>query len=310
MSTQDKPNNKINFVFWGTPDVASETLEILKENGYMPSFIVTSPDKPQGRKMILTPPPVKIWAEKNDIPYIQPEKLETKEVWNVLGTLGRSDGDGQRKFSAENFRGEQNIPDFFCVVAYGKIMPEEILNMPKLGSINIHYSLLPKYRGASPVESAILNGDNVTGVSIQKMKYKMDSGPIIAKEEVIISPDEKAYELRKRLIKIGGELLIKTLPEFINGKTKETEQNEDEASFCKKIKKEDGLIDLNNDAIKNYNKFRAYTTWPRIFFFQDDKRVIITEAELIDNNFVIKKVLPEGKKEIKYSDFVKTSILK
>ena len=298
----------LNFVFWGTPDVASETLEILKENGYMPSFIITAPDKPQGRKMIITPPPAKVWAIKNNLPYVQPENLEIKEIWDVLRTLGRSDGDGQRKFSAENFRGEQNIPDFFLVVAYGKIIPENILNMPKLGSINVHYSLLPKYRGASPVESTILNGDPETGVTIQKMEYKIDSGPIIAEEKVNILPDEKAGELRTRLIKIGGELLIKTLPEFIDGKIKEIPQNENEATFCKKIKKEDGLIDLNNDPIKNYNKFRAYASWPRTFFFQNNKRIIITDAVLENGLFIIKNVLPEGKKEIKYEDFLKINI--
>jgi methionyl-tRNA formyltransferase len=299
----------INFVFFGTPDIASETLEILKQNGYLPSLIVTSPDKPQGRKMLVTPPPVKVWAEKNKIPCIQPEKLNQKEIWNTLRTLGSRDGDEQRKFSAENFSGEQNIPDFFLVVAYGKIIPEDILNIPKLCSINIHYSLLPKYRGASPVESAILNGDTVTGVTIQKMVYKMDAGPVIAEEKVNILPTEKASELRTRLIKIGGELLIKTLKTpsdkghspFAWGE----EQDESQATFCKKIKKEDGLMDLNGDPVKNYNKFRAYAAWPRTFFFEAGKRIIITDATLENGEFKIKKVLPEGKKEIKWEEFKK-----
>ncbi len=308
-----KDNQKINFAFFGTPDAASETLEILKQNGYIPSLIITSPDKPQGRKMLVTPPPVKIWAMKNSVPYLQPEKLDTKEIWDVLRTLGKSDGDGQRKFSAENFRGEQNIPDFFLVVAYGKIIPENILNMPKFGSINIHYSLLPKYRGASPVESAVLNGDTETGVTIQKMKYEMDSGEIIAQEKIEILPDEKTPDLRKRLIKIGAELLVRILPEFIAEKIKLTPQNESLASVCKKIKKEDGLVNLNDDAVKNYNKFRAYASWPRTFFFKDGKRIIITDAVLENNpldgardkQFIIKKILPEGKKEIKYEEFYK-----
>jgi methionyl-tRNA formyltransferase len=293
-------SKKLNFVFWGTPDVASETLQILKENGYLPSLIVTAPDRPQGRKMLITPPPVKVWAVKNNIPYLQPEKLKAEEIRDVLGTLGRSDGDGQRKFSVENFRGEQNIPDFFCVVAYGKIIPEEIINLPKLGSINIHYSLLPKYRGASPVESAILNGDTETGITIQKMEYKMDSGAIIAQKKVEIEPNEKAPDLRKRLIKIGGELLVKTLPDFVDGKIKLIPQDEKEATFCKKIKKEDGLIDLAEDGVKNYNKFRAYATWPRTFFFLGEKRIIITDATLQNGQFVIKKIIPEGGKEIEY----------
>jgi methionyl-tRNA formyltransferase len=251
--------------------------------------------------------PVKVWAEKNNIPYIQPEKIDRKEIWDVLRTLGRSDDNGQREFSAENSRGEQNIPDLFLVVAYGKILPEEIINMPKLGSINIHYSLLPKYRGASPVESAILNGDSETGVTIQQMEYKMDSGPTIATEKAKIFPEEKAEDLRKRLIKIGGDLLINKLPEIIASNIKLTPQNENEATYCKKIKKEDGLIDLNDDGVKNYNKFRAYAHWPRTCFFANNKRVIITDAVLDNQNFVIKKVLPEGKKEIKYEDFLKSN---
>ena len=146
-------SNKINFVFWGTPDVASETLEILKQNNYIPSLIITSTDKPQGRKMVITPSPVKTWAIENHIPYLQPDNLN-KEFSLKLLTF--------------NFQ-------LSVVVAYGKIIPENILKIPKLGSINIHYSLLPKYRGASPVESTILNGDTLTGVTIQQMEYKMDS---------------------------------------------------------------------------------------------------------------------------------------
>jgi len=292
--------SKFNFIFFGTPEVASETLEILKQNGFLPSLIVTSPDKPQGRKMLITPPPVKIWAEKNNIPYTQPETLGKLEI--VLRTSAQADEPSKAIRQQANTRGEQNNYQFdlFVIVAYGKILPESILNMPKFGSINIHYSLLPKYRGASPVESAILNGETETGVTIQKMESKMDSGPIIAQEKVEISPDEKTPDLRQRLIKIGGELLVKILPDFMNGKTKEIKQNENEATFCHKIKKEDGLIDLNDDPIKNYNKFRAYTEWPRTFFFKDGKRIIITDAVLEDKQFIIKKVIPEGKKEIEY----------
>ena len=284
--------NNLNFVFWGTPDVASETLEILKQNGYMPSLIITATDKPQGRKMLITPPPVKVWAIKNNIPYIQPEKLH-QEFFNKL------------KPSCL----EPNC--LFLVVAYGKIIPEEILNIPKLGSINIHYSLLPKYRGASPVESAILNGDTVTGVTIQKMIFKMDAGPILAEEKTNIFPDEKAGDLRKRLIKIGGEMIVKLLTPSASGTSPHigggwvgVEQDENETTFCKKIKKEDGLVNLGAE-LPNvlYNKFRAYSSWPRIFFFHNDKRIIITDAVLENGEFIIKKVLPEGKKEIDYKDF-------
>jgi len=233
--------------------------------------------------MLVTPPPVKTWAEENKIPFLQPEKLNQEFILEL----------------------KDKKCDVFIVVAYGKIMPEEIISMPKHGSINIHYSLLPKYRGASPVEQAVLNGDTVTGVTIQKMKFALDSGPIIAQKKIEIMPDEKAPDLRKRLIKDGGKLLVQTLSDFSEGKIKEVAQDETLATHSKKIKKEDGLIDLNDDAIKNYNKFRAYAAWPRTFFFKNDKRIIITDAVLENNKFIIKKVLPEGKKEIKYEDFLK-----
>lgn len=285
---------KLNFVFFGTPDVAEKTLEILKQNGYIPSLIVTSIDKPKGRKMLMAPPPVKVWAEQNKIPYIQPEKL-TEETRAVFESKNSS------RF------------DVFLVVAYGKMIPDEILAIPKLGAINIHYSLLPKYRGASPVESAILNGDTETGVTIQKITSKMDAGNILAQEKTDILLSEKAEDLKKRLIKIGGDLLIKILPDFVDGKIKEIIQDESQATHCKKIKKEDGQIDLNDNAIKNYNKFRAYATWPRTFFFENDKRIIITDATLENNpldpargkQFVVKKIIPEGKKEINWNEFKK-----
>lgn len=287
---------KIKFAFWGTPDVASETLEILKNAGYLPSFIVTSPDMPQGRKMIVTPPPVKIWALENNIPYVQPETTtEILSIFSSRGTHGvPSAGEYEEKL-------EETQYDLFLVVAYGKILPEEIIKMPRLGSINIHYSLLPKYRGASPVESAILNGETETGVTIQQMEYKLDAGDIIVQEKVAILPEEKAGELRARLIKIGADLLVKTLPKIENITSKKLQQqNEKEATRCKKIKKEEGLIDLNADDTKNYNKFRAYATWPRSYFFKDGKRMIITKAKLENGAFVIEKVIPEGGKETSY----------
>jgi len=302
---QNKINEKLNFVFWGTPDVASETLKILKENCYIPSLIITSPDKPQGRKMIITPPPVKTWAIENNISYFQPENL--RELENIFTTSSQADGPRKAIHQQVDMRESKNDLQFdlFVVVAYGKILPEKLINLPKFGSINIHYSLLPKYRGASPVESAILNGDTQTGVTIQKMEFKMDSGPIITLEKAEISPNEKAPDLRKRLIKIGGELLVKTLPLIIENKIQPIPQNEEEASYCKKIKKEDGLVNLSEEQPSTlYNKFRAYVSWPRTFFFQKDKRIIITDATLEDEKFVIKKILPEGKKEIDYKDFI------
>lgn len=278
--------NKLNFIFFGTPDVASETLEILKQSGYLPALIVTSPDAKSGRGLKTQASPVAIFAEKNNIQCLKPEKLDA-EFYNKLKSIG--------------YR-------LSIVVAYGKIIPKNILEIPELGSINIHYSSLPKYRGASPVESAILNGDTETGVTIQQMEYKMDSGPIIAHEKVLIIRNEKTPDLRARLIKIGAELLVKNLPKIESGNIEKISQNEQEATYCGKIKKEDGLINLEKEEqVVLYNKFRAYAHWPRIFFFKNNKRVIISDAELVDNKLLIKRVLPEGKKEMNYEEFIKTN---
>ena len=174
-------NSKINFIFFGTPDVASKTLEILKENNYLPSLIVTSIDKPQGRKMVITPSPVKIWAETNNIPYLQPTKIDDEFI---------------NKIKDLNF-------DLSIVVAYGKILPEKLIKTPKLGTVNIHYSILPKYRGASPVEAALLAGEEETGVSIQQMEFALDSGPILAKELAQIDINDTKDSLRTKLIKMN-----------------------------------------------------------------------------------------------------------
>lgn len=280
-------NKDLNFIFFGTPDVASKTLDILKENGYLPSLIVTSPDKPQGRKMIITPPPVKTWAIENDIPFLQPEKI-TPEFISII---------------------KSKETDLSIVVAYGKILPEELINIPKLGTINIHYSLLPKYRGASPVESALLSGESKTGVSIQQMVYKLDSGPIIAKEEVNIDINETKETLREILINTGGVLLCEILPKIILRDISLADQDESKATFCKKINKEDAEIRIGDNPLENYNKYRAFAGWPEVFFFANKNgkniRVKIKEAVYEDNLFIIKRVIPEGKNEMDYKDFLK-----
>lgn len=270
--------NNLKFIYWGTPEVASKTLEILKENGFIPQTIVTNPDRPVGRGLALSPSPVALWAKENDIPSLKPEKIDADFIEKI-----------------SNFDTELNI-----VVAYGKILPKEIINASKLGTINIHYSLLPKYRGASPLEQALLNGDAETGVSIQKMLKKMDAGPIITEKKVPIRDDMTKDTLREILIKEGGNLLAQILPEYIEGKITPKEQNENLATRCGKIKKEDGEINLGDSSKTNWNKYRAYSGWPGIFFFRDDKRIKISKARFENNLFIIEKVIPEGKGEQDY----------
>ncbi|MEK7662038.1 MAG: methionyl-tRNA formyltransferase [Patescibacteria group bacterium] len=279
--------NKTRFVFFGTPSLVVPILEELKAGGFIPSLVITAPDKPKGRGLALTPPPAKIWAEQNKIEVLQPEKLDS-EFCRRLSVAGCK---------------------LFIVVAYGKILPQEIIDLPEFGTYNVHYSLLPKYRGATPVESAILNGDEETGVSIQKMVFELDAGPVAAEEKISIGETETAPELRGRLNDIGKKLLVETIQKIISGTAKLREQDHKQATHTKKITKEDGLIDLSGSAEKNWRKYRAYYSWPGTYFFtergDEKKRVIIKNASFENGVFVIKRVLPEGGKEMKYEDFLR-----
>lgn len=279
--------DKFKFAFFGTPSLSSKTLDILRDNGYLPSVIITSTDKPVGRGLHMTPSPVSVWAEKHNIVCLKPEKITTEFI--------------------DEFK-KLNI-DLSIVVAYGKILPEELINNPKFGTINIHYSLLPLYRGASPLESTLLNGDTKTGVSIQQMAFKLDSGDIIATKEIAINIKDTKDILRDHLTKFGADLLCEIIPNILDRKINPQKQDESKATYCKKIKKEDGEIDLNQDATENYNKYRAFYGWPGVYFFTikhgQKIRVKIKEAIYDNNLFIIKRVTPEGKKEVSYEDFLR-----
>lgn len=276
----------IKFAFFGTPEVASETLEILSTSGYIPCVIVTSPDRRSGRGMHMTESPVSTWANEHNIKVLKPEKINDEFM---------------EEFKSFNI-------DLSIVIAYGKIIPETLISTPKLGTINIHYSLLPTYRGASPVEEALLHGDEKTGVSIQQMEFKLDTGPIIESEEVEIGSEEVKTDLLKRLTKIGAELLVKIMPNILEGKTNVDAQDESNATYCTKMKKEDGLLNLDSNAKENYNKYRAFYGWPGTYFFKNNKRIKIVKARYENDSFIIERVIPEGKKEISYSDFLKSNI--
>ena len=281
-----KENNKIKIGFFGTSEYSVITLEALKKAGFTISFIITMPDRPQGRKMILTPPLTKIWGIENNIPVLQPENLKDNELIEKLK--------------------DYNC-DLFIVIAYGKIIPDTILNIPKSKSLNIHGSLLPKLRGSCPIETAILNDEKKTGVTIIRMDNEMDHGPIVAMKEINLDSRPVIAEvLGNEIVKTGSELLISIIPDWINGKIIEKEQDHSEASYTVKIKKDDGLINFNDNPYKNYLKILAYHGWPSAFFFieKDNKkiRVKITKASFKDNQLIIEKVIPEGKKEINFQD--------
>ncbi len=226
--------------------------------------------------MQIQPTPVKLWAQKNNI--------KTITDYSLLSTFYT----------------------LFIVADYGKIIPKEILDIPKHGSLNIHPSLLPKFRGPSPIQSFILSGEKETGVTIILMDEKMDHGPIIAISNLKSQISNLYYkELEEKLAELGGELLIKTIPDWIEDKIKPQEQNHSQATYTKKIAKEDGLINAGDSLEIIEKKVRAFTLWPGAYFFANNKRIIITEAEIENNKLVIKKIKPEGKNEMRFLDFLR-----
>jgi len=227
----------------GTPEFAVPILEKLIQSEYRPAAVFCAPDKPVGRKQILTPPSVKVIAQKYGLPIYQPK--DKNELSQMLLAISHK---------------------LIITVAYGLIFPKEILDAPEFGCLNIHPSLLPKYRGASPIQSAILNGDSETGVTIYKMDTKVDAGPILAKSKWLIANSKIiAPELSQILSELGAELLIKTLPDWLAGKITPTPQDDSLASYTKIIKKEDGQIDWQKSAKEIEQKIRAYTPWPSSF---------------------------------------------
>lgn len=270
-------NNELKIAFWGTPNLCIPYLDKLSKVGLKPVVIITNPDRPVGRKQTLTTTPVKIWAKENDVIFLTPEKID-------------------RLFLSE--LSEYDV-DLSIVVAYGKILPEEAINLPIHGTLNVHYSLLPRWRGASPVEATILAGDTETGVSIQKMVSELDAGDIISDAKIDLSGDEFAPDLKTILSEIGSDLLIETVPEFLNGNLKLRKQDNMLVSKCKTIKKEQGeLLESDSDEMK-WRKYRAYFDWPGVFYFKEGKRIKVTEAEYTnEGEFLIKKVIREGGKEI------------
>lgn len=276
------------FIFFGTPRFAAIVLDALEAKGYLPALVVTAPDKPKGRRLVVTPSEVKIWAQQRHIPVLTPEKLRDG---SFLAGLKKADG------------------DLFIVAAYGKIIPKSVLDMPRHGTLNVHPSLLPKFRGPSPVESAILSDETQTGVTIIVLDLEVDHGPIVAKREHVVADwPPKGSELADDLARLGGALLAESIPHWIATHHAEP-QDDARATFTKKITKEDGMIDLAGDPRTNYKKVRAFDEWPGTYFFTERNgkriRVRITDASLSNNVFTITRVVPEGKKEMSYADFLR-----
>jgi methionyl-tRNA formyltransferase len=268
-----------SFAYFGTPKIASDTLARLIEQGFVPSLVITSPDAPRGRGLALTPSETKTLARAHKIPVMTPEKLDAQTIADIAA------------FGC----------DYAVCVAYGKVFPEALINAFSKGVLNVHYSLLPKYRGATPLETALLMGETETGVTVQKMVKELDAGDIVAQEAVTIGETETARELRPRLVELGAELLAEVLPDYLSGSLTPRAQDHALATRAGKIKKEDGLLALDAPAKDNWNKYRAYADSIGTYFFEKGKRMKITSASLKDGKFVVERVIPEGKREVAYA---------
>jgi len=306
MNNLNTKNNKLNFIFFGTDDFSVNVLNELRESGFIPKVLVTAPDRPAGRGQKMQKSEAKIWAEEinisNDfkIEILQPEKLDDDFVTEI---------------SKQEW-------DFFVTASYGKIISQKVLDVAQKGAFNVHPSLLPLYRGASPIESAILDDNKETGVTIMLMDEKMDHGPILNQEVVYFEEWPTKLEVEGKLAKIGGQLLCETINLFLNGEIEEQEQDHSTTTFTKKITKEMGQIDLS-DLEKSFNdeklarkifvKIQALNPWPGVFYFFKNKdketRVKIKSASWDNNSNEVKikigRVLPEGKKEMDYEDFLR-----
>lgn len=269
----------MKYIYFGTPDVAKETLEFLVAAGLRPEVVVTNPDAPFGRGQVLTPSPVKTLSESLSLPVMTPEKLDDNFIKEV----------------------EAIGADLAIVVAYGKILPESLISIFPKGVLNVHYSLLPRWRGASPVESALLNGDSETGVSIQRMVKKMDAGDVVAAARELILPEDTTATLRPRLIKLGAELLIDTLPKYLKGEVTPTVQDESQVTHAPKFAKTDGELKLDGDPLLNWRKYRAFAVSPGTYFFENGKRFKIKSARYENGRFIIERVVPEGGKEMDFN---------
>ena len=253
----------MKIVFMGTPDFAEESLKAVYEAGYEILTVVTNPDRKQGRGMKMSVSPVKKFAEEKGLQILQPEKVRNNEEFI--------------------FKIKDLKPDVICVVAYGKILPKEILDIPKIGCINVHGSLLPKYRGAAPIQWAVLNGDRETGITTMYMDVGMDTGDMILKEKVTIGDDETTGELWDRLSKIGGELLVKTLKEIENGTAKRIKQGED-FSLAPMLDKSIAKIDWENKTAREIkNLVRGLNPIMGAYSFINGKKVKFWKVDVLDD---------------------------
>ena len=301
----------LDIIFMGTPEFAVPSLQALIDSEHNVVCVVCQPDRPSGRGRKLTPPPVKILAEEHSIPVLQPEKVRTEEFFQKLSSFK---------------------PDVICVTAYGRIIPPNILELPKYGCVNVHASILPKFRGAAPINWAIINGEKTTGITTMLMDEGMDTGDILLKEEIEIGDDDTSIELSEKLSRIGAALLIETITKGQNDEITPIKQNDDDATLAPIIKKDVGKIDWNKSAEEIRNLIRGTQPWPGAFTSYEGKNIKIFKASVDDTtgnpgeiikvdkdslligtgnkSLFIEELQIEGGKRLRVSDFLRGNSLK
>lgn len=288
------PNSRI--AFWGTSRFSVFVLEqMARTENTLPKLIITAPPKPKGRGLEVTPSEVKIWADAHHIPTLEPTEIKSEDFLNTLKQKG--------------------MWDMFVVASYGKIIPRAIIELPTHGTLNVHPSLLPRLRGPSPIQSAILENDPIgtpheTGVTIMLIDEAVDHGDIVAQEKITVPNwPPKASDLEEKLGTEGGRLLVNTIPKWTLGSIATQPQNHTRATFSKKITKQDAELDLAGDPATALRKIRAFDIWPRAYFITERNghpmRVVVTEAHLAGSALALDRVIPEGKREMAYTDFTR-----
>ena len=251
----------LKLLFMGTPEISAYVFEKMIEAGYHFVGLVAQPDHPVGRKGIIEKVPTKVVAEKYNIPVFQPEKIRLDYSFM-----------------------EEVKPDLVITLAYGQIVPQGFLDIPKYGCLNLHGSLLPKYRGASPVQSVLINNEKVTGVTLMEMVKAMDAGRMYAKKEIVIDDDDNATSLFNKVKEAAGELVIESLPLYINGELKGVEQDENEVTFCSIIKPEQEKLDLNMTALELVGYIRGLSDEPGAYLYLNGLKLKIYKAQVVDNS--------------------------
>lgn len=263
----------MNIVYMGTPEFAVPPLKAIINAGHNVAGVFTQPDKPKGRGYVLTPPPVKECAIKNNIEVYQPLSMKDGEALEILQKLN---------------------PDIIVVVAFGKILPKEVLDLPKYGCINVHASLLPKYRGAGPIQWCVLNGEKVTGVTTMQMAEGLDTGDMLLKVETEIGENETAGELHDRLSQLGAKLAVDTISAIENGSIIPQKQDDSLSNYAPMLTKELCKIDWNKSAQEIHNQVRGLNPWPVATASVNDKRVKIFSTTLSDKSGCVGKVICEN----------------